>query len=194
MRTQGHRSISPQMGRGALQDRASRRRGILLSAGLGLLAPGVGRLLHAGRWRPLRQPHAQTIGRQVDVPVFCNGNQRLALVRRRARIRQCAPSPGADPNGPDDPHATRTSRPACDRCVGSCRFRPRHRDASDRSGPRASAGSARNPKRSISSPSRRQQRFLPALLRGGRTAARSGRQGRCARSVGFWAKTTCRRH
>ena len=105
MRTQGRRSISPQMGRGALQDRASRRRGILVSTGLGLLAPGVGRLLHAGRRRRLRQPPAQTIGRQVDVPVLCNGNQRLGLVRRRARIRQCAPSPGADPNGPDDPDA-----------------------------------------------------------------------------------------
>ena len=62
--------------------------------------------------RPLRQPHAQTIGRQVDVPVFCNGNQRLGLVRRPARIRQCAPSPGADPNGPDDPDASlRRGRP-----------------------------------------------------------------------------------
>ena len=67
------------------------------------------------------------------------------------------------------------------------------RDTSGRSGPRASAGSARSPKRSISSRSRRRQRFPPALLRGGRMTARSGRQVRCARSVGFWAKTTCRR-
>ena len=48
MRSQGYRSISPQMGSGALQDRASIRRRILISEGLGLLAPGVGRLLHAG--------------------------------------------------------------------------------------------------------------------------------------------------
>ena len=95
-------------------------------------------------------------------------DQGLALVRGRARLRQCAPSPGADPDGPERPTRHATSRPACDRCVGSCRCRPRHRDASGRSGPRASAGSARNPKRSISSPSRRQQRFPLALLRGGR--------------------------
>ena len=47
---QGYRSISPQMGRGAVQDRASRRRGILVATGLGVLASGIGRLLHAGRW------------------------------------------------------------------------------------------------------------------------------------------------
>ena len=65
---------------GALQDRASRRRGILVAAGLGVLAPGLGRLLHAGRRRRSRQPPPQTVGRQVDVAVFCNGNQRLDLV------------------------------------------------------------------------------------------------------------------
>ena len=32
---------------------------------------------------------------------------------------------------------------------------------------------------------------LPCRVAGGR-AARNGRQGQCARSVGFWAKTTCR--
>ena len=31
--------------------------------------------------------------------------QGLGLVRRRARLRQCAPSAGADPNGPGDPYA-----------------------------------------------------------------------------------------
>ena len=48
MRPQRHRSISPQMGRGALQDRASGGRGILVAARLGLRAAGVGRLLRAG--------------------------------------------------------------------------------------------------------------------------------------------------
>ena len=65
---------------GAVQDRASRRRGILVATGLGVLAPGVGRLLHAGRWRRSRQPSPQTIGRQVDVADFRDGNQRLDLV------------------------------------------------------------------------------------------------------------------
>ena len=56
---------------GVEQDRTSRRGGILVSEGLGVLAPGVGRLLHAGGGC-LRQPRAQTTGRQVDVAVFCD--------------------------------------------------------------------------------------------------------------------------
>ena len=62
MRVRRHRSIAPPMGRGAVQDRASRRRAVLVATGLGLRAPGVGRLLQAGwRGRP-RQSRAQTIG------------------------------------------------------------------------------------------------------------------------------------
>ena len=141
-----------------------------------------------------RRPHARTAGRQVDVAAFRDGKQGLALVRRRARIRQCAPSAGADPDRPDDSVRHLTSRPASDRCAGSCRFRRRHPDTSGQLGPRASAGSARNPKRSISSRSKRQRRFPPALRRGGRTTAPNGRRGRCGRSIGFWAKTTCRQH
>ncbi len=111
---------------------------------------------------------APTSGRPIDVVALGYENQRLALVRRRAWLRQCAPSPGADSNRTERPTRQRTSKPACDRCAGSCRFRPRPRDASDRSAPRASAGPVRNRKRSTSSLSRRQQRFPPALLRGGR--------------------------
>ena len=114
MRTQGHRSVPPQMGRGAVQDRASRRRGVLVSARLGLLAPGVGRLLRAGRRRRLRQPRAQATGRQVDGRCSPQAEtQGLGLVRRRARLRQCAPSAGADPNRPGDRDAgIRRGRPA----------------------------------------------------------------------------------
>ena len=83
-------------------------------------------------------------------------------------------------------------RSACGRFVGSCRFRRHRRDASGRLGPRASGGSAGNPKHSISSRSRRQQRFPRALLQDKRRTVRSGRQRPCARSVGSWAKTTCR--
>jgi hypothetical protein len=68
------------MGCGALQDRASGRRNILGSAGVGLLAPRVRRLLHAGRWRSLRKPLTENISRQVDVPIFRDGNERLDLV------------------------------------------------------------------------------------------------------------------
>src|SRR5258708_40302738 len=67
------------MGCGALQDRASGCRNILVSAGLGPLAPRVRRLLHAGRWRSLRKPLTQNISRQVDVPIFRDGNERLDL-------------------------------------------------------------------------------------------------------------------
>ena len=45
--------------RGAVQDCASRRRGILVAARLGVLAPWVGRLLHTGRRRRSRQPTSQ---------------------------------------------------------------------------------------------------------------------------------------
>jgi hypothetical protein len=82
------------------------------------------------------------------------------------------------------------SRSVSDRSVGSCRFRLHHRDISDQLGTRASADSGRNPKRSISSHSKRRQRFQRALLHGRQMAAQSGRQGQCARSVGFWEKTT----
>ena len=58
----------------------------------------------------------------------------------------------------------------------------------------ALASSARTRRRLISSPWRQLQRFPPALLRGARTGARSGRQARCGRLLGFWAKTTCRHH
>ena len=55
----------------------------------------------------------RTAGRQVDVHALGKENQELALVRRRSCIRQRAPSPGADPNGLDDPHAAvRRGRPA----------------------------------------------------------------------------------
>ena len=103
----------------------------------------------------LANRHAQAIGRQVDVAVSCKSDAKTGSGLKTARLRQCAPSPGADSNGPGDPYATRTSRSASDRCVGSCRFRPRHRDTSDPLGPKASARSARSPKRSISSQSRR---------------------------------------
>ena len=36
---------------GAVQDRASCYRGVLVATRLGIFAPGVGRLLHTGRWR-----------------------------------------------------------------------------------------------------------------------------------------------
>ena len=87
-----------------------------------------------------------------------------------------------------------TSRLASDHFGGSTRFRPHHRDTSDRLGPRASGGSARSRKRSISRPSKRQQRFPRVLPRGGRMTAPSGRSKRFARLSGFWAKTTCRHH
>ena len=77
MRAHGHRSIPPQLGCGAVQDRASGRRGVLVAARLGLLAAGTGRLLHAGRRRPLRQPHAQAAGRQVDGPVCRKRDARI---------------------------------------------------------------------------------------------------------------------
>ena len=182
------------MGRGAVQDRASCRRGILVAPRLGVRAPGVGRLLHAGRRR--RCSPTDSAGLLADrlMSLFsATASQRLDLVRRSARLRQCAASPGADPDRTDDPHAKRTSRSASDRCAGSTRFRPRHRDTSGRSGRRASAGTVRSRKRSISSRSRRQRRFPPALPRGERRAARSGRWRRSAHSSGFWAKTTCRR-
>ena len=117
---------------------------------------------------------------------------RLALVRGRARLRQRAPSAGADPDGPRRRARRATSRPAGNRCVGSCRFRPRRRDASGQSGPRASAEYARHRKRSISSRWRRQQRFPPAFLPGRWIAAPSGGQGQCGHSIGFWARTICR--
>ena len=53
VRTHGHRSVSPQMGRGAFQDRASGCRDVLVAARLGLLASGSGCLLHAGSRRCL---------------------------------------------------------------------------------------------------------------------------------------------
>ena len=179
------------MGCGALQDRASRGRGILLPASLGLHALGVGRLLPGGRRRSLRQPHARTAGRQIDDHACGQESRRLALVRRRARVRQRAPSSGADPDGPGNSHAAlRRGRPAiaaladvaADDAVGLLQA---GRD------PRASAKCARNRKRSISSPWKRQQRFLPAFQRGRWTAAQSGGRGQCGRSIGFWARTTC---
>ncbi len=101
------------MGCCALHDCASRRRGLLVPPGLGLLASGVRRLLRAGRWRPGHQSHAPTSGRQIDVVALGKENQKLALVRRRTWLRQCAPSPGADSNRTEDPHATlHRSRPA----------------------------------------------------------------------------------
>ena len=113
MRPPRQRSVPPPMGCGALQDRASRGRGVHVSARLGLHAPGVGRLLRGGRRRPLRQPHARTAGRQVDVHARGKDNQGLALVRGCARLRQRAPAAGADPDGPGDSHAAlRRGRPA----------------------------------------------------------------------------------
>src|SRR6266853_5660221 len=79
------------------------------------------------------------------------------------------------------------SKSASARFVGSCRFKRLHRDASGRLGPKVSAGSTRNPKHLINSQSRRQQRFLRALLRDVRRTAQSGRQRPCARSLGSWA-------
>ena len=105
MRTNGHRSISPQMGGSIVQDGATGGRAFLVTAGLGVLTVGIGCLLQTGRWRRSRQPSPQTIGRQIDVVNFGNGNQRLGLVRRNAGIRQCTDSPGVDPNRTDDTHA-----------------------------------------------------------------------------------------
>ena len=52
-------------------------------------------------------------GRQIDVHACGQESQRLALVRRRARIRQRTPSSGSDPDGPEDSHAAlRRGRPA----------------------------------------------------------------------------------
>ena len=190
MRARRHRSVPPRMGRGAVQDRASGRRDVLVSARLGLLAPGVGRLLRAGRRRPLRQRHAQDIGRQVDGSVSRKPTQGLALVRRRSRLRQCAPFAGADPNGPGDRYAVATSRPASDRCAGSCRCRPRHPGASGRSAPKASAGFAAAPARVRSAAGRggSSDFRLPRRVAGGRRRGVAGR-GRCAHSPGFSAKT-----
>ena len=113
MRTPRHRSVSPPMGRRALQDRPSRGRGVSLAARLGLHALGVGRLLRRGHRRPHRQPYARTAGRQADGHARGKGNQGLALVRGRARLRQRAPSAGADPDGPGHSHAAlRRGRPA----------------------------------------------------------------------------------
>ena len=83
--------------------------------------------------------------------------------------------PGADTNRTDDPDATLCRGWPPIAAVAQCRFRPHHRDTSGRSGPRASAGSAGSPKRSISSPSRRRRQYPPALSRGGRTTGLSGR-------------------
>ena len=80
MRTHRHRSVSPYVGCGTFQDRSSRRREVLVSARLGLLAPGFGRLLHIGNRRCVCEPHAQAIGRQVDGVVSCKSAQGLALV------------------------------------------------------------------------------------------------------------------
>ena len=145
MRAQRYRSVPSQMGCGAFQDCAAGGRGVLVSTGLGLLAPGVGRLLRGRRGRSLRQPHARTAGRQVDGHARGKENQGLALVRGRARIRQRASSAGADPDGSEQRARHATSRPAGNRCAGSCRCRPRRRVASGRSGPRASAGSQQEP-------------------------------------------------
>ena len=151
---------------GALQDRPSGGRGILLSTSLGLHALGVGRLLPGGRRRSLRQSHARTAGRQIDDHACGQESRRLALVRRRARIRQRTPSSGSDRDGPGNSHAAlRRGRPAiaalahgaADHAVGLLQA---GRD------PRASARYARNQKRSISSPWKRQQRFPPAFQHG----------------------------
>ena len=68
------------MGGGALQDRLSGRRGVLVAARLGLLASRFGRLLRAGGRRRVCQRHAQAIGRPFDGAVSCKPTQRLVLV------------------------------------------------------------------------------------------------------------------
>ena len=67
MRPQRYRCVSPPVGCGPLQDGASRGRGFLLSARVGLHAPGAGCLLHTCSWGHLRQSAARDIGRPVDV-------------------------------------------------------------------------------------------------------------------------------
>src|SRR6185437_7258345 len=93
------------MGRGAVRHRASERRGILVSPRLGLRAPGAGLLLWPDDWRAPPRPYAETSRRQVNGSVPGDANPRLALVRGRACIRQCATPPSADPNGRGDQHA-----------------------------------------------------------------------------------------
>ena len=85
-----------------------------------------------------------------------------------------------------------TWRSVSDRCVGSCRFRPRQLDISDPLAPKALARFAKSPMRSISSQSRPAQRFPRASPRGGRIRVPNGWREQRARSAGFWAKTTCR--
>jgi hypothetical protein len=104
MRAQRYRCVPSQMGCGAFQDCAAGGRGFLVSTGLGLLAPGIGRLLRGRRGRPLRRPPAWAIGRQVDVNALRKANQGLGLVRGHACIRQRASSAGADRNRIENEH------------------------------------------------------------------------------------------
>ena len=169
----------------AVEDFSSPRAWAFTLLGLDAYCALVGGDLFANRMRGLLADRLMSLFAATETKDWLWFEDVLAY--DNARLPQALIQTGAG-----DPARRATSRPACDRCAGSWRCRPRRRDASGPSAPRASAGRARSPKRSISSPSRRQQRFPPALRHGGWTTARSGRQGRCARSIGFWAKTTCR--
>ena len=140
------------------------------------------------------QPHARTAGRQADDHACGKENRRLALVRGRARVRQCTPSSGSDRDGPGNSHAAlRRGRPAiaalaygaADHAVGLLQA---GRD------PKLRQDTPATSKRSISSRWKRLQRSLPVFLHGGWTAAQSGGWGQCGRSIGFWARTTCAQH
>ena len=119
--------------------------------------------------------------------------ERLALVRRRSRLRQRAPVAGFDSNRPGDPYAAlRRGRSSVaslahvdsDRAVRMLQagwLQKLRQDSPQARSVRSAAASRRPP------------RFPRALPRGARMAAKSGRTARCARLTGFLAKTTCRR-
>ena len=192
MRTLGHRSVSPQMGRRALQDRASGCGEVLVSARLGVLASRLGRLLRAGSGRRFADGMRKLLADRL-MALFAASQRKDwlwfedVLAYDNARLPQALIQTGLATHTP--PYietglrslrwlmSIQTAPSGCFRPVGSKSFgqirqRP---EAFDQQPVEASA-------------------TISACLAACRAdEARSGHRRRCAHSPGFSAKTTCRR-
>ena len=194
MRAQRHRSIAPQMGRGAVQDRASRRRGILVSTGLGLRAPGVGRLLRAGRWGLLANRMRRLLADRLMALFSATETKDWVwfedlLAYDNARLPQALIQTGLTTQTPAYVEVgLRSLRWLMSlQTTSSGYFRPVGTKSFGRAPPET---------RSVRSAASRgvgNDFCLPCRVAGGGRRGVAG-TGQCARSAGSWAKTTCKRH